>query len=368
MQMGGPTLIARLLFLVSLCCPFAPAAASGDDRAQSTRAHYLEQASQGIGKLQTWYSPATGLYETTGWWNAGNAITVLADALALRPSAADAEVLANTFVAAQTTSPGFINQYYDDEGWWALAWIRSYDVTHEPRYLAMAQSIFKNMSGGWNDSVCGGGLWWSKDRAYKNAIANELFLSVAAHLANRVSDPGLKASYLSWANREWKWFRSSGMMNAEGLINDGLVSTQPNACVNNRRNTWTYNQGVILGALTELSAVDRDPAMLSAAHAIADAALHHLTDSSGILHDTCEPDCGADALQFKGIFMRNLAELYTASPQPAYRVFVDRNADSLWKNAQGDDHAFGEVWTARSYEAMPASRRQHSMHSWQQHR
>ena len=97
--------------------------------------------------------------------------------------------LANTFTAAQTTSPGFINNYYDDEGWWALAWVNAYDLTHTPQYLQMAQSIFADMAGGWDTATCGGGIWWSKDKTYKNAIANELFLSVAAHLANRTSGP-----------------------------------------------------------------------------------------------------------------------------------------------------------------------------------
>ena len=86
-----------------------------------------------------------------------------------------------------TGFPGFLNKYYDDEGWWALAWIDAYDLTHEKRYLAMSQSIFDDMAGGWDEACCGG-IWWSKDRKYKNEIANELFLSVAAHLANRVAE------------------------------------------------------------------------------------------------------------------------------------------------------------------------------------
>ena len=81
-----------------------------------------------------------------------------------------------------------------------------------PGYLAMAQSIFADMAGGW-DETCGGGIWWSKDRKYKNAIANELFLSVATHLVNRVKD----VKYGEWAEKEWRWFKASGMINEEQL-------------------------------------------------------------------------------------------------------------------------------------------------------
>jgi len=307
--------------------------------------NYRHGLSVGIRALEKWYVEQTGLYATTGWWNSANAITVLVNAMRVSGSTKYTPVVANTFTAAQRTGPGFLNEYYDDEGWWALAWIDAYDLTKKPQYLARTESIFADMAGGWDDSVCGGGIWWSKKRTYKNAIANELFLSVAAHLANRASDPQEKARYLMWAQREWRWFRASGMQNSQNLINDGLNSKHPSACVNNGQTTWSYNQGVVLGGLVELSRADGDAGLLTTAHAIADAALIHLTDAHGILHDTCEPRCGADGVQFKGIFVRNLMALDEASPEPRYKAFIEANADSILAHAQGKDYEFGQVWS-----------------------
>jgi predicted alpha-1,6-mannanase (GH76 family) len=275
-------------------------------------------------------------------------------------------ILSNTFTKAQisvpkeqqtvegkemTGFPGFLNKYYDDEGWWALAWIDAYDLTHENRYLTMAQSIFNDMAGGW-DTTCHGGIWWSKDRKYKNAIANELFLSVAAHLAVRSTVD--RERYTHWAAREWQWFRQSGMINSENLINDGLViETKTGACHNNRKTVWSYNQGVILGGLAEWSRLEGNTAVLADARRIADAALTHLTDRDGILHDACEPKCGADGIQFKGIFIRNLRTLDEVAPDPRYVSVFTANANSIWTKDRTPENTFGAVWSGppRSFDA-----------------
>jgi len=55
--------------------------------------------------------------------------------------------------------------------------------------------------------------------------------------------------------------------------------------------------------LTELSRTTKDDSYITVAKQIADAAIANLTDANGILHDVCEPDCGADGSQFKGILL-----------------------------------------------------------------
>ena len=125
-----------------------------------------QRARLAIQTLQSWYDKTTGLYSTTGWWNSANAITTLADYSEAVHTQKFTPVFRNTFKVAQKISPGFINQYYDDEGWWALAWIDAYDLTRHPPYLDMAESIFADMAGGWSND-CSGGIWWSKKRSYK---------------------------------------------------------------------------------------------------------------------------------------------------------------------------------------------------------
>lgn len=121
-------------------------------------------------------------------------------------------MLSNTFTAAQKSNVNFINSHYGDEGWWALAWIDAYDLTGNASYLSMAEAIFFQLSTTSRDTTrCGGGVWWRTSENYKNAITNELFLTIAAKLANRTTGSA-STGYLNWAQKEWNWFKASGMI------------------------------------------------------------------------------------------------------------------------------------------------------------
>jgi len=132
------------------------------------------------------------------------------------------------------------------------------------------------------------------------------------------------------------------MINAQNTINDGIDNT---TCKNNGGTVWSYNQGVILGALVELNRASPDSSLIPKAKQIADAAITNLTDANGILHDVCEPDCGADGSQFKGVFARNLQILQKASPEKRYKTFLDKNANSIWANDRNWNNELSVIWS-----------------------
>lgn len=289
--------------------------------------------------LQGWYNPSSGLWNSTGWWNAANCLDILETALVANNGQTFLPVLTNTYNL--NVAGGFLNNYYDDEGWWALAWIRAFDLTGDPRYLTTAKAIFADLTGGW-DTSCNGGIWWSKDRTYKNAIANELFLLVAIRLHQRTPHDTGTGNYYTWALREWNWFSASGLINARHLVNDGLTS----ACQNNGQTTWTYNQGVILGGLIELYKYSGDSNYLTTAIQIANAAITNLSDANGILHEPCESGgCGGDGPQFKGIFLRYLALLYDETRLAVYGTFLFNNAHAIWNSDRNAANQLGLVWS-----------------------
>jgi predicted alpha-1,6-mannanase (GH76 family) len=298
---------------------------------------YRGAARAGIGVLQRWYSRCTGLWETTGWWNCANVLTAVVGYSLYTGDRSYLGVVENTFIRAQWRKAGFINDFFDDNLWWAIAWVAAFDLTGDQRYLRAAQAIFEHSLGGWDDT-CRGGLWWNADRGYKNAIANELFLTLAGLLSQRV--PGNR-DYRDWALREWQWLRASGLIGPAGLVNDGLTP----ACVNNRGITWTYNQGVILGGLAALHEITGDQDFLRQGEAIADATLRSLVNPRGILAEPCEPSgCDGDQTQFKGIFVRYLHQFSRRSGKPAYRAFILANAESVVQNARNPAGQFGLRW------------------------
>ncbi|OJA16786.1 hypothetical protein AZE42_03303 [Rhizopogon vesiculosus] len=57
-------------------------------------------------------------------------------------------------------------------------WTEFLDGSNDDAQFSATQ-IYDIVAGQWDD-VCGGGVWWSTDHSYKNAITNELFLLTSA--------------------------------------------------------------------------------------------------------------------------------------------------------------------------------------------
>jgi len=163
------------------------------------------------------------------------------------------------------------------------------------------------------------------------------------------------------------------MINAAGLVNDSPASDGVN---NNTASVWSYNQGVLLRGLSDLTELTGDQAYRARAEEIADAfirnpwyqaprpgkgqALEPPPTQSGVIrgilheHNDCQADGtarppgrvpGVDSTLFKGIFVRNLARLYQATGKPGYRQFILANALSALQNTN-EHYQFGCNWAA----------------------
>jgi predicted alpha-1,6-mannanase (GH76 family) len=286
--------------------------------------------------MQFWH-PSTGLWSGSSYgWQDANSLTALVDYEQRTGDSTYDYAIADLY-ADNISTAQFSDNYVDDTGWWGLAWLAAYQLTGDQNYLRTAEYDANFMSGYW-DGTCGGGVWWSTARTYKNAIPNELYLELNAELHNLLPDD---STYLSRARQEWSWFAASGMINSSNLVNDGLTS----GCQNNGETTWTYNQGVVLAGLDQLYQADGDSSLLGVAQAIANAATSHLT-TNGVLVEPCEPtnSCDHDEHSFKGIFVRDLDQFARDTNDTAYNQFLSTQASSILAKDTDLDNQSGLQW------------------------
>ncbi|MFB7456058.1 MULTISPECIES: glycoside hydrolase family 76 protein [unclassified Streptomyces] len=288
----------------------------------------------------------------SSWWNSAVAITALVD-FAQHTGRHDYDwAVARTFEQNNGVFPAggrssdpveghFVSRAIDDAAWWAVAWVAAYDHTHQRRYLDEAVTITSYVQQYWDPGTCGGGVWWDRERTYKNAVTNGLYLWLTTALHQRLAGDTL------WGGRARTaadWYLNSGLIDAAGLVNDGLTS----GCANNGQTVWSYNQGLAIGAFTQLWRDTGESRYLTTARRLADAALSapELT-RDGVLTESCDTGtraCDDNQKQFKGIFVRHLADLADATGSAAYRAYIAKQADSLWRTDRDPLNRLGQRW------------------------
>lgn len=310
---------------------------------------YEQNALCACDQLMRSYDSSTGIWEND-WWESANMMSALADFSALDSSYAS--IYYSTYATTYNNAPSvfgytnFQDEYYDDEGWWALAWLNVYDLTQDSDYLNLAISLFNDIKGGLT-TPCGGGIWWDKDKSYIASISNALYIQLGAGLANRVSSDQ-KQTYLDAAEAGWDWFFNIGVVNSDHYVVDGVDYTtcEPEGDI------YTYNQGVILGAAAELYTATGNGTYLDLAGNIATAVTTPsttLTNGNSILMDSCDrtTSCSGDGSEFKGPFVKNLRKLQLARNNPQWLSFLETNAQSIWNNdldVSNGDCLVGEYW------------------------
>ncbi|MER7073154.1 glycoside hydrolase family 76 protein [Terrabacter sp. NPDC000476] len=218
----------------------------------------------------------------------------------------------------------WVNAYYDDMAWLALATGRLRDLharvgrTARHRRLASAdRQLTAQLRSAHTDDL-GGGLFWNRARDFKNSPATA---PAALHLA--------RSGATDEARRLLDWVYARLWSPQSGLVRDGIrLQGGTEVLV---PDVWSYNQGTVLGALVELGDAE-SRSRAAALVAAVDAEL--TTDVAGarVLRTHGDGDGGL----FTGILVRHLAT--AASPDSGLddatrataRRLVHDTAEALW--------------------------------------
>ena len=112
--------------------------------------------------------------------------------------------------------------WFDDNGWWGLAFVNAYRATGTRRYLTDAERALRYIAAaGWDAQ--GGGIWWNTHHPYKAGEA----LAAGTLLATLLYQQTHSAFALGQAHKFLAWANSSGFSAANGLYAASNVNPTP---------------------------------------------------------------------------------------------------------------------------------------------
>ena len=213
-----------------MAAPAPPRAGAATPALSAPQQHYLALAEQGVARAQLrWRDPRRGWYDArlgdrdryplaTIWdivplFQSLDAIAIASPTPAHRRAvsrfASGAEHYLNRGlrpVPGYSPYPGDRDRgtetWFDDNGWWGLAFVNAYRATGNRRWLADAQRALRlhrprRLGSG------RGGIWWNTEHPYKSgpALAPDTLLATLLYqLRHSAFDLAQARRFLAWAN------------------------------------------------------------------------------------------------------------------------------------------------------------------------
>jgi uncharacterized protein YyaL (SSP411 family) len=210
------------------------------------------------------------------------------------------------------------NAYFDDNGWWGIAYLDAYRATGNKRWLWDAGRALGFIDQyGWDAS--GGGVWWDVAHDYKTAEPLAAGAMVAATMYRIQKRPyflKIAKRYIAWADAHTR------------------VSAQRNLYGRNASDdtVMDYVQGMMISADVQLCAATRTRSWCTKAEQLADASLDEFPIDADWAPET------------DVIYLRGLLDLYEQTGDPRWYAVVYRNAIRAKENARDASGLWSKRW------------------------
>jgi hypothetical protein len=201
--------------------------------------------------------------------------------------------------------------WFDDNGWWGLAFVNAYRATGARRWLTDAQRALSYVAAvGWDPQA--GGIWWNTDHPYKagEALASDTLLATLLYTQTKSSfDLGQARKFLAWGN-------TSGFSAPDGLYAGSSLNATP----------IDYIEGPLIYAQAVLCQATSTPSDCQRSEQVKEAALRRF----GYLLNFSP--------QFDAIYLQWMLALYSLDHDRAlYAMAADnaRDAETRARNSEG---------------------------------
>jgi hypothetical protein len=200
--------------------------------------------------------------------------------------------------------------WFDDNGWWGVAFINAYRATGTPRYLTDARRALAYIAAaGWDPRA--GGIWWNTHHPYKAGEA----LAAGTLLATLLYQQTRSRFDLAQARRFLRWANTTGFSAPDGLYAASSANSTP----------IDYIEAPLIYAQELLCELTATPAECGHAEQLKTVAL----DRFGVQLDFSP--------QYDAIYLQWMLALYSLDHDPALYAIAAQNArDAQTRSLNGE--------------------------------
>lgn len=374
---------ATSVFALAGDLPLAQAA--GSSHLTSVQRHYLKLAVHGVSQTSRWGNPSRhwynavlhdrGTFPLAPIWDVFPLWKSVSDIALVNPSAAHRRAVIRFANFAESywnprlkPGPAYIpypnvshgvphthtKAFFDDNGWWGLAFLDAYKAVSKRRYLRDAERAFNFIARfGWDKH--GGGIWWNNEHPWRSGEALAAAFDLSARLY-RITHHQVywhwTLKLITWANHNvLKWdgsyarkIRHSATMShaGEGSMLSALVAL----CDTGAQVPRSVYAGIPSNHFGRSGTSDRLPANPSSWCSWAEA-LANKTDlgvpSLQFLHvDAIVPL--NDNPQTDAVYVRGLLDLYQHDHNHLWYDTAINSATRILHNSRGRGGLFLRAW------------------------
>jgi Glycosyl hydrolase family 76 len=346
------------LILSTLALLLLSGLASGTARAASLSAsqqHYLTLAQTGVARAEQrfgndrlgWYDARLGdreRYPLATIWDIVPLFQSL-DAIAIaQPTQANRRAVARFAKGAERylnrglrPVPGYspypgdreadTETWFDDNGWWGLAFVNAYRATGTRRWLIDAERALRYVAAaGWDSE--GGGIWWNTTHPYKagEALASDTLLATLIYQQTHSRFALAQAlKFLAWGNTE-------GFSTADGLYAGSSLNSTP----------IDYIQGPLIYAQALLCTETTTPSDCQWAEQLKGTAMRRFGQTLDF------------SPQYDSIYLQWMLALYSIDHDAALYALAAENAREAQTHALNDEGLYLLSWKGETLPAQDA--------------